>query len=268
MSRNTRMSSRVRDALKGLGLTDYEISVYIALLHLGPSPASEISQKSNVPHSKIYEVLGRLDEKGFIQVRKDDIQHKANTYSALAPNEAVQSTLQSIERELKDFAQIIVDELTPVYEQSGEPEYHQVTLISGTKNLLAKVYELLDNSKDKVLVTFPFITEELITFFKPAMQMLLKRGVNLRVLISKSSLPVPALENLSETIQIKVRDTLFGGGIISDSREVIIILGEYTGKEAQPTFGIWSEHVGISNIAEEYFEFLWHSAEAYARRQE
>jgi len=257
------MSSRVRDAFKGLGLTDYEISIYMTLLHLGPSPASEISDDSNVPLSKIYEVLRKLEEKGFIQVRKGDLQHKTKIYSALAPNEAVQFTLQSIERELKDFGQTVVDELTPVYEKSGEPEYHQVTLINGTANLLEKAFETLDNSRSTVLVTLPFITEELITLFEPAMQMLIKRGVNLRVLISKGSLPLSALDRLAERIQVRVRDALFGGGIISDSREVLIILGEITGKDIQPTFGIWSEHVGLSRFAEDYFEFLWSSAESY-----
>jgi sugar-specific transcriptional regulator TrmB len=258
------MSERVRDALKGLGLTDYEISVYMTLLNMGTSPASEISEESNVPLSKIYEVLRKLEEKGFIQVRKGDMPHKTNVYSALAPSKAVQSVLQTIERGLKDFGQIVVDELTPLYERSGEPEYHQVTLISGTDNLLAKVYAVIDNSKERILVALPFITNELIAFFDPALQMLLKRGVNLRVLISKSSLPLPALDRLSKSIQVRVRDSLFGGGIISDGREVIIILGEYAGKEPQPTFGIWSEHVGLSNIAEEYFEFLWASADDYS----
>ena len=257
------MNSRVRDALKGLGLTDYEISVYIALLHIGPSPASEISEESKVPLSKIYEVLRKLEEKGFIQIRKGDMQHKTKIYSALAPNEAVQSVVQNIERELKDYGQIVVDELIPIYEKSGEPEYHQVTLISGTDKLLAKIYATLDNSTDKVLVTLPFITEELITLFEPAMQMLLKRRVNFRILISKTSLPLPALDRLSKTIEVRVRDSLFGGGIISDSREVLIFLGEYIGKDIQPTFGIWSEHVGLSRVAEEYFEFLWTSAESY-----
>jgi sugar-specific transcriptional regulator TrmB len=253
----------VRDALKGLGLTEYEISVYVALLHIGTSPASEISEESNVPLSKIYEVLRKLEEKGFIQVSKGDMQHKTKIYSALAPNEAVQFVMQNIERELKDFGQTVIDELTPIHEKSGEPEYHQVTLINGTENLLTKIYETLDNSKDKVLVTLPFITEELITLFEPVMQMLLKRGVNLRVLISKDSLPLPALDRLSKTIQVRVRDVLFGGGIISDSHDVLIVLGEYAGEEVQPTFGIWSEHVGLSRVAEEYFEFLWASAESY-----
>ncbi|MFX1519766.1 MAG: TrmB family transcriptional regulator [Promethearchaeota archaeon] len=257
------MSSRVRDALKGLGITDYEISVYIALLHMGPSPASELSEESNVPLSKIYEVLRKLEEKGFIQVRKSDMQHKTKIYSALAPNEGVQFTLQNIERELKDFGQTVVDELTPVYEKSGEPEYHQVTLINGTANLLEKAFETLDNCKRQVLVTLPFITKELINLFEPAMQMLLKRGVNLRILISKSSLPLSDLGRLAKKTQVRVRDALFGGGIISDSREVLIILGEITGEDLQPTFGIWSEHVGLSRFAEEYFEFLWSSAESY-----
>ncbi|MHB8605635.1 MAG: TrmB family transcriptional regulator [Thermoplasmatota archaeon] len=55
--------------LESLGLTKYETSAYLALLALGVSDARELSRKSGVPTSKIYETMVRLEALGLIEVQ-------------------------------------------------------------------------------------------------------------------------------------------------------------------------------------------------------
>ena len=62
------ISDKTRKALEKIGLTSYEIKTFSSLLKAGELTASELSQKSGVPYSKIYEVLGILEEKGWIGV--------------------------------------------------------------------------------------------------------------------------------------------------------------------------------------------------------
>jgi HTH-type transcriptional regulator, sugar sensing transcriptional regulator len=59
------ISDKSRKAMESLGLTGYEIKVYLALVETGKSTASDISKKSGVPYSKIYEVLNGLEDKGW-----------------------------------------------------------------------------------------------------------------------------------------------------------------------------------------------------------
>lgn len=47
-------------ALKSLGLSDYEMQAYIANVSIISGTTAEISLASNVPRSKIYEVLKSL----------------------------------------------------------------------------------------------------------------------------------------------------------------------------------------------------------------
>jgi sugar-specific transcriptional regulator TrmB len=62
------ISDKSRKAMESLGLTSYEIKVYLSLLEAGSMTASNISKKSGVPYSKIYEVLNSLeDHKNFFQ---------------------------------------------------------------------------------------------------------------------------------------------------------------------------------------------------------
>ena len=54
------ISDKVRKSLEKIGLTSYEIRTYTSLIDGGELNASELSNKSGVPYSKIYEVLGTL----------------------------------------------------------------------------------------------------------------------------------------------------------------------------------------------------------------
>ncbi|MEK6959736.1 MAG: helix-turn-helix domain-containing protein [Nanoarchaeota archaeon] len=52
--------------LSELGFSDREIKVYIALLELGSSKAGPIAARSGLPHTKVYETLGKLIQKGLV----------------------------------------------------------------------------------------------------------------------------------------------------------------------------------------------------------
>ena len=50
------ISDKTRKALEQIGLTSYEIKTFTSLLKSGELTASDLSQKSGVPYSKIYEI--------------------------------------------------------------------------------------------------------------------------------------------------------------------------------------------------------------------
>jgi len=52
--------------LKQLGFTEYEIKVYMAVVHNGTSTAHVIAEKSGVPANKVYSSLLQLIKKGFV----------------------------------------------------------------------------------------------------------------------------------------------------------------------------------------------------------
>ena len=51
---------------------------------------------------------------------------------------------------------------------------------------------------------------------------------------------------------------MFGGGIISDKRYVVILLGPEVGelRILSETVAIWADHAGLAGFAREYFEYL------------
>jgi hypothetical protein len=64
------------------------------------------------------------------------------------------------------------------------------------------------------------------------------------------------LEELGGFAEVRVRDQMFGGGIIVDGKEAILFMGE-----DKPTLVIWSNHLGLVQFAKDYFQHLWDSSE-------
>ena len=56
---------------------------------------------------------------------------------------------------------------------------------------------------------------------------------------------------------VKIKKGLFGGGIISDKRYVVILLGpEIAGENSSEVIAIWADHIGLAGFARQYFEYL------------
>ena len=56
------------EKLRRIGLTEYEAKAYLALLNTHLNTATKISEKSNVPRTRIYSVLESLGQKGWIRI--------------------------------------------------------------------------------------------------------------------------------------------------------------------------------------------------------
>src|SRR3989344_1182878 len=55
-----------KEALLGVGLTEKESEVYLALIELGSSSAGQIIQKTGLHRAVVYDLLERLIEKGLV----------------------------------------------------------------------------------------------------------------------------------------------------------------------------------------------------------
>lgn len=81
--------------LKDFGLNSYESKLWVALLSRGVSTAGELSDISNVPRSRAYDVLESLEKKGFIVVKVG----KPIKYLAVPPSEVVERVKKKVVEE-------------------------------------------------------------------------------------------------------------------------------------------------------------------------
>lgn len=245
------ISDKTRKSLEKIGLTSYEIRTYSALLKSGELTASDLSQKSGVPYSKIYEVLGTLEEKGWIG--SDD--SRPTKYFAKSPTTGIETTKQKIDYDFKENQNIIMNELIPLYEKSGTSERPDIWVLSGVVNIAAKILEMIETCKNEVLIAIPEAGQELVRQALPKIRSLHDKGVKITVLTSEK-MDKDALKSIQRIATVKIKSGLFGGGIISDKRYVVIVLGPEVGNSSAEMVAIWADHPGLAGLASQYFEYL------------
>ena len=253
------ISDKTRKALERIGLTGYEIRTFSTLLTSGEQTASEISQKSGVPYSKIYEVLGTLEEKGWI----GSDEGRPTRYFAKSPATGVETVRQRREEEFARNQGIIINDLVPLYEKSGTSEKPDIWVLSGTVNIAAKILGMVDNCRSEVMIALPEAGQQLVKQALPKLRLLHDRGVSITILTS-DKMDKESLRAASRVAAVKVRRGLFGGGIISDKRYVVILLGADIGRAnnaSSESVAIWADHAGLAGFAREYFEYLLKDAE-------
>ena len=76
----------------------YEVKIWTALLSRGVSTAGELSEISDVPRSRTYDVLESLEKKGFIVMKLG----KPLNYVAVEPGEVVERSKKLVNRDAKE----------------------------------------------------------------------------------------------------------------------------------------------------------------------
>ncbi|MDW8063635.1 MAG: helix-turn-helix domain-containing protein [Candidatus Caldarchaeum sp.] len=254
----TFVSEKVRRALLELGLTDYEVRAYIALVENGPMTASELSDLKTIPYSKVYEVLNALAEKGFIESQMG----RPAKYFPKSPATAVESLVQSIEKNVRHLSETVVKELMPVFEKRGGRERPDIWILRGEESIMEKVREVVSRCDNELLVAAPALSKEIAESMRALILSARARDARVQVMASSSVNPV-LLKRLAEVSEVRVREQMFGGGIICDNREVVIVFSEDDG----PMIAIWSDHTGLAKFAKNYFEYLWRESAPFKLKQ-
>jgi sugar-specific transcriptional regulator TrmB len=246
------ISDKTRKSLEKIGLTSYEIKTFSSLLKTGELTASDLSQKSGVPYSKIYEVLGTLEEKSWIG--SDD--SRPTKYFAKSPSTGLDTTKQKLENDFLHNQNIILNELVPLYEKSGVSEKPEIWVLSGAINITTKILEMVDTCRNEVMIAIPEAGEELVKQALPKLRSLHDKGVKITILTS-DKIDKESVKAIKRVATVKIKKGLFGGGIISDKKYVVILLGpETTGEGSSDIVAIWADHAGLAGFARQYFEYL------------
>lgn len=121
------------EELGGIGLTNSEIKVYLALLELGSSATGPIIEKAGLQSSVVYAAIAKLIEKGFVSSVKEG---KKSYYQAADPR----SVIQYLEEKKSNIESIIPRLLA---RQSMSKERPQATLFRGVRGIKELLNELL-----------------------------------------------------------------------------------------------------------------------------
>jgi len=146
----------MREKLKRLGLTEGEAGVYLALLKLNSSTVGAIVKESGVSYSKIYEVLGRLMEKGLVSFT---MKEKTKYFQGIKPNRLLDIIKQK-EEAIKEDKKVI-EQILPDLEAMGDNKGNQsAEIFIGLKGLKTAYELLLKHYSKKEPLSFFYVHDE------------------------------------------------------------------------------------------------------------
>lgn len=251
------VSETTMRALKDLGLTDYETSSYLVLVEGGQMSASEVSIKSRVPYSRIYDVLGRLEEKGFVQVMRG----RPTLYTAKAPTEVVRLVRLAWQDKIERSSKTVVDELQPKFERESHASPKDVWVMHGRAAVLAKAIEMVNSARDEIKLSIPSLDLEEDGTISVAERVLQTKAERVYVLTSHVTDSVRKL--IPKNFEVRTRDRVFGAGLVVDGRQTLIMLA---GPEEDREFlGVYSSHAVFAAMAGAYFDSLYSDSQSIRR---
>jgi len=248
------ISEEARKVLRQVGLTDYETRAYLILLERGVMTASEVSEHGSVPYSKVYETLNSLERKGWIEAERG----RPSRYFPKSPSEALEAAKLRLEDMVSGWKRVVLGELQPLYERRELLEKPDIWILRGEFSVLAKLREMLGDARKELMVAAPAFAKDFVDAVVSMLSQLRDSGVNVHVMVTRDW----DIEKIAKVGEFRVREDMFGGGVVVDSREALLFLGE-----DKPTLVIWSNHMGLVKFARDYFQYLWESAkDARAQR--
>jgi sugar-specific transcriptional regulator TrmB len=260
--------SRLR---KIFDLNLYEAKVWTALLSRGVSTAGELSNISDVPRSRTYDILESLEKKGFIVMKVG----KPIKFVALKPEEVVERVKRNLvveaQEKSKRLEQLkkeeVLDELNTLF--TTGVKFVEPSDLSGSLRGRQNMYNHLDMmirsaEKTVTLVTTADGLSRKLETLMPAFERAKKRGVSIRIAapINESNLSVA--KDLAKVAE--VRDTA-GTGVqgrftVVDSEELMFMLLD--DKSVHPNYdvAVWLSTEFFAKALEQMFELAWNDFKA------
>jgi len=243
----------LKEDLKLIGLTDYEIAIYLALLKEGPLTGTNLSKASGVPHGKTYVSSTNLQKKGFVII----MQEKPKKFQAVDPEIVVKDAIREKLRKYKEMEDKLPKQLNDIKRSKVKnPVSENISFFTGedprlyryvfrtTKKRLRRIYTCEDRHYDRVRIA----------------DKLLKKGVKIEYLITKITDKGKKFmrEDLEKGIKLKYYPIDNLRLTLKDDKEAIIQIKNP--KDPKDRICIFVDSDELAKALDYYFDSLWKKA--------
>jgi HTH-type transcriptional regulator, sugar sensing transcriptional regulator len=198
-------------SLCDLGLSSYEEKAYRGLLTLRSGTAEEISEASDVPMGRIYDVLSSLESQNVVRRQPD---RHPRTYVAVEPDRAVDRLLTARRRDLhrqQTQYETVAAEVLSELETIAPVEGHFWPATVGQNEIAELLADRLDAATNNLVITATttagglFGFEEVYTQTIDRLTDTLDRDVSVRFLFTNrlvTEMPNPLVTELDQLLDV------------------------------------------------------------------
>ena len=251
----------VKNSLRAIGLTDYEISIYLTLISKGPMDARELSDASGVPYSRIYNILTQLEKEKMFILREENT--RPSTYFAKSPDEVLIIAKKHLTDNFNEHSNKIIHMLKPVYESHDTPIKIALYVHRGRDVCISRSIDLISRAKNSLYFVAPYY-EFLEVFYDDVKKARARGVIDIKMLIEEEALKDKQfreiIEKYSEISEIRSRNQVFGASVVMDEGEDAFIILTQGFFKALSYFGVATDHIAFGPASNFYFDYLYNSA--------
>lgn len=177
------------------GLSQPQARVYLELIKVKESTASDLCKATGVKDSRIYSILSELEQIGLVLVQSSS----PKLYMVVPLAEGLHNLQERLDKDFNNKKEAIKElnlRLTPLFDSIVSIPSAIAFIIKSKKNVINKVHYELSKVEKEVLVRFP--GHELYFEFEPVLLKLKEAGVEVNAGLCQSS--IKRLRDESEQI--------------------------------------------------------------------
>ena len=244
-------------------LNIYEAKVWASLLGKGVATAGELSDMSDVPRSRSYDILESLEKKGFIIMKLG----RPIKYMAVAPDEVIKRVKRGLQEKAETQIKMVegiqdtdlFNEISLLFKE-GIEHIDPASIagsFKGRSNLYDHILNLISNSeKEVIIVTTSEGLQRKLEYFKTTLRKM-KNKVNIKIAAPlKDQKTINAAKELSEYAKVKDID-INARFVIVDGKEIVFMVKNDKNMHESSDLGIWVSTEFFGNTLKDMFDNLW-----------
>ncbi|MBU1245931.1 MAG: helix-turn-helix domain-containing protein [Nanoarchaeota archaeon] len=246
-------------------LNIYEAKIWTALLSKGIAAAGELSDISDVPRSRSYDILESLEKRGFVIMKLG----KPIKYIAVEPSEIVlrvkkhikKSADQQVESLDKIKKEDVFSELSLLYKNGvNHVDAHNVSgAIKGRYNIYNHMETMLkDAKKSVVIMTSSTGIVKKADSLKYTLKKLSEKGVKVKIIAKLESEKAElAAKELAKFADVKRADKIGARFILIDGTQLMFMLNDDKEVHESSDIGIWAHSPAFASTVDSLLKSTW-----------
>ncbi|MDW0193712.1 MAG: helix-turn-helix domain-containing protein [Nitrososphaeraceae archaeon] len=203
--------------LEEFGLSKYESMAYITLVSKGTLGASEIAYYSNLPRTKIYTTLKKLERKKLSTISSQ----KPMIATATPPDEAFGELITMQQGRLASMHNIL-NSLKKLRDEGKKPYEEKKYLVLEPNAVVQKIEELISSTKSNIDFILDSWGQNVVFQSNASLSEAVKRGVKINILLGIQSFANDNDVTFPTGVEVR-SDNVSGNIIIFDFKRIIFI---------------------------------------------
>jgi Predicted transcriptional regulators len=203
--------------LEEFGLSKYESMAYITLVSKGTLGASEIAYYSNVPRTKIYTTLKKLERKKLSTISSQ----KPMIATATPPDEAFGELITMQQGRLASMHNIL-NSLKKLRDEGKKPYEEKKYLVLEPNAVVQKIEELVSSTKSNIDFILDSWGQNVVFQSNASLSEAVKRGIKINILLGIQSFANDNDVTFPTGVEVR-SDNVSGNIIIFDFKKIIFI---------------------------------------------